>query len=400
MDSVYFCGRILTGACGEVKRNQYVSVENGKIVSVSSQRPPECTDIVNWSDYTVMPGLINCHTHVGIVPAADSNLVLTYPLAQRVILIQKHLVQLLASGVTTIRDLGCYDDMDIQIRDCIRNEFIIGPDMFVSGPMLTMTGGHSYTVGVEVDGKDTCRKAARQRLKSGADLVKVMATGGVLTKGVEPGNAQLSCEEMTVICEEAHKAGKKVAAHAQGTTGIQNALNAGVDSIEHGFFMNQKIIDQMVRKGVYYVPTFCAPYFMACKGKELGLAQEFIDKVYNSLEAHASSFTCALNSGVKIACGTDAGTPFNGHDMTAKEIVLLCEHGMSNAQAIQAATQNAAECIGVADRGKIESGLLADMIAVEGNPLEDIHCLETSVRYVVKRGRLFDTDVLKRSLLG
>ena len=141
--------------------------------------------------------------------------------------------ELLASGVTTIRDLGCYDNFDLQIRDFIRGGEVLGPDMYAAGPMLTMTGGHAHKVGVECDGVDECRKATRERLKSGVDLIKVMSTGGVLTRGVEPGAAQLSKEELTVICEEAHKAGRLVSTHAQGNTGIRNALAAGVDTVEH-----------------------------------------------------------------------------------------------------------------------------------------------------------------------
>lgn len=395
MKTVFYCGTLIPCDGAEEKHKQYITVEDGCIRSVSPACPESYDSFVDWHDYTVMPGLINCHTHVGILPTADNDLVLRYPQSQRVVFILKHLVQLLASGVTTIRDLGCYDNVDLEIRDFIRNGQVLGPDMYAAGPMLTMTGGHAHTVGVEVDGVDECRKETRRRLKSGVDVVKVMATGGVLTKGVEPGSAQLTLEEMTVVCEEAHKAGRRVAAHAQGNGGIRNALKAGVDSIEHGFYLDQQLVDEMAARGTWYVPTFCAPWFMAEKGEQLGLAQEFIDKVTASQDAHAASFSMALKSGVKIVCGTDAGTPFNGHDLTAKELVLLCEHGMTPAQAIEAATKNAAACIGLTDRGQLLPGLRADLIAVEGNPLENIRCLEDGVRYVVEKGRIFSTAGLK-----
>ena len=399
MRTVYACGKLITCDDAVDRTDCFVAVDNGVIRDVTDVCPDEFDSFVDWKKYTVMPGLINCHTHVGIIPTANNDLVLSYPHSQRVVFILTHLMQLLASGVTTIRDLGCYDNVDIEIRDFVRSGRVIGPDMFVSGPMLTMTGGHAHTVGVEVDGIDECLKAVRKRLKSGVDLVKVMATGGVLTKGVEPGSAQLTLAEMKVICEEAHKAGRRVASHAQGNSGIRNALEAGVDSIEHGFYMDQEIVDRMVRQGTYYIPTFCAPYFMAVKGEELGLAQEFIDKVRNSLDAHAASFSMAVESGVKIACGTDAGTPFNGHDLTAKEMILMNEHGLSIRNTILAATRNAAECIGVTDRGRIAPGLRADMIAVEGDPTKDLHCLETDVKYVAKQGRVFSTAKLKEFIL-
>ncbi len=400
MTTVYACGRMIDGVNSDVKENCCVTVADGKILAVTD-RPPEQYDMLtDWSGYTVMPGLINCHTHVGILPTADNDLILRCPLTKRVVIILRHLIQLLASGVTTIRDLGCYDKVDLEIRSLVRSGRVIGPDMFAAGPMLTMTGGHAHTVGVEVDGVDECRKAVRQRLKDGVDLVKVMATGGVLTKGVEPGSAQLSIEEMKVICEEAHKAGRRVACHAQGNTGIRNALAAGVDTIEHGFYLDRESVDKMARQGIYYIPTFCAPYFMAAKGKELGLAQEFIDKVNASLDAHAASFSMALDSGVKIACGTDAGTPFNGHDRTAKELLLMHTHGMPADQAIAAATSVAAACIGVSDRGRIAPDLRADLIAVEGNPLETLGCLENGVKYVMKQGRVFSTAALKEAILS
>lgn len=376
---------------------RYLSIEDGIITAVSAALPEEPGRLLDWSGYAVLPGLINCHTHVGILPAADSDEVLRYPQAQRVVFILRHLVQLLASGVTTIRDLGCYDGVDLQLRQLMREGLITGPDMFVAGPMLTMTGGHGHTVGVECDGEAECLKAVRQRLKSGVDLVKVMATGGVLTKGVEPGAAQLTCEEMTVICREAHKAGRRVSVHAQGNTGIKNALKAGVDTVEHGFFMDQEIVEFMAEHGIFYIPTLCAPYYMAEKGEELGLAREFLDKVLASMDSHAASFRMAMDAGVKIACGTDAGTPFNDHGSTAMELRLMCEKGMEPAAAIQSATSVAAECIGLFDRGVLAVGKRADLIAVRGDPLKDISCLGNVCR-VMKAGRLYNPETLKEML--
>lgn len=398
MTTVYFCGRLIDCLHDGTQQKRYLTVCNGIIQSISDTCPKKYDELLDWSDYTVMPGLINCHTHVGILPTADNDLVLTYPPAQRTVFILQHLRELLASGVTTIRDLGCYDNFDLQIRDFIRGGEVLGPDMYAAGPMLTMTGGHAHKVGVECDGVDECRKATRERLKSGVDLIKVMSTGGVLTRGVEPGAAQLSKEELTVICEEAHKAGRLVSTHAQGNTGIRNALAAGVDTVEHGFFMDQEIVDTMVKNRTYYVPTFCAPYFMATMGEALGLAQEFIDKVMNSLEAHAKSFEMALRSGVKIACGTDAGTPFNGFDQTAREILLMHEHGMTPQQALRAATVTAAECIGLSDRGVLAEGKRADLIAVEADPLSAPERLLDGVRFVVRAGRCYNTAALKEKL--
>ena len=222
--------------------------------------------------------------------------------------------------------------------------------------------------------------------KHGVDLIKIMATGGVMTPGVEPGSAQLTMEEMKAAIDEAHKADRKTATHAQGTQGIKNALHAGIDSIEHGIFLDDECIDWMVEHGTYLVPTLAAPRCILDAGVEKGMKDYVLRKANLVVDAHIESFKKAYQRGVKIAMGTDAGTPYNFHNNSAFELELMVANGMKPMDAIVASTRNGADCIGVLkDYGTIEAGKVADIIAIEGDPLQDISCVR-KVRTVYKAG--------------
>jgi len=262
--------------------------------------------------------------------------------------------------------------------------------MIVSGQLICMTGGHGWQVGLEVNGVDEVRRAAREQIKAGADIVKLMATGGVLTPGVEPGSEQLTEAELRAGVEEAHKAGKKTATHAMGTKGILNALRAGIDSIEHGVYLDDEAVALMIAKDVPLIPTLSVPYNIENKGIEAGIPAFAVEKTLKVKPFHLESIRMAHAAGVRIAMGTDAGTPFNMHGENLGELKRLMECGFSPMEAIEAGTRIAAEVLGLQQElGTVEEGKRADLILIEGNPLEDIEilCKRELIRLVMQDGK-------------
>ncbi|MBW2128799.1 MAG: amidohydrolase family protein [Deltaproteobacteria bacterium] len=338
-----------------------------------------------------MPGFIDCHVHLCLDAGPDPvGSCLTDPLPIIVLKAADAARRTLMAGVTTVRDLGGKAGIDIQIKRAITSGLIQGPRMLVSGQMICMTGGHGWQVGREADGPDEVRKAAREQIKSGADIVKLMATGGVMTEGVEPGSPQLSEEELRAGVREAHKAGKKTATHAMGTEGILNALRAGIDSIEHGVYLDEEALTIMAERNVPFIPTVSALYNIETKGTEAGIPDFAVEKTLKVKPHHLQSVRMAREAGVSIAMGTDAGTPFNRHGENLGELERLVEYGFSPMEAIEAGTRVAAGVLGLDDiLGTIEEGKLADLIVVEGNPLEDVSILRQreALVHVIKGGK-------------
>src|SRR5699024_2889263 len=322
----------------------------------------------------IMPGLINSHVHITMEPIGDPFvLIMNESDAKAAIRGVKNLKKQLKYGTTYFRDLGASNGVDIDLRNAVNEGLIEGAEFKCAGSVVTMTGGHGWPIGREADGVDETRKAAREQLKKGSDLVKIMATGGVMTTGVEPGSPQLSMEEMKAAVEEAHKAGKKTASHAQGTQGIKNAILAGIDSIEHGLILDEEAVDMMYENNTYLVPTLVAPYVIVEKGVEAGIKKDSYEKAVSIMESHIKSFKMSYEKGVKIAMGTDAGTPFNTHDMAWMELKLMIEYGMKPMDAIVSSTRNSAELLDILeDYGTIEKGKFADFLILDENPLENI----------------------------
>ena len=356
-------------------KNGSVLVEDGTIKEVGANiAVPEGAKVVDLGGKTMLPGIFNCPVHM--CSAAGNRRREQVSDASAAIRGIKNLRTLVNSGVTYIRDAGSPHYIDIDLHEAQLRGDIVAPEMQTAGRCICMTGGHGHDSGREADGPDDCRKAAREQLKAGATWIKVMATGGVMTKGVEPGSPQLTEEELRAAIEEAHKAGAKSFTHAQGMTGIKNALRAGVDSIEHGFFMDDWCFDFMKEHSVFFVPTLAAPYWIKVNGTAAGIPDYMVRKVENTIEAHQDTFRRAHKAGVKIALGTDAGTPFNKYDLTCYECVLMVENGMTPMEAIQCGTINAAELMSVdATHGSITPGKRANFAIFEEDPLEDIHAL-------------------------
>ena len=263
--------------------------------------------------------------------------------------------------------------------------------MLASGKLICMTGGHGWQMGLEVNGVDEVRRAAREQIKAGVDIVKLMATGGVLTPAVEPGSEQLTEAELRAGVEEAHKAGKTTATHAIGTKGILNALRAGIDSIEHGVYLDDEAVSLMVKRDVPLIPTISALFNIESKGIEAGIPAFAVEKTLKVKPFHLESIRMAREAGVRIAMGTDAGTPFNRHGDNLGELKFMIDCGFAPMAAIEAGTRIAAQVLGVEmDLGTVEEGKLADLILVGGNLLDNIDILlkRESIRLVMQGGKV------------
>ena len=373
-----------------IKKETYMAdilTENGIIIQIGDLKGlPSNIRTLDLHGRTLMPGLFNCHVHITSNPDPRAQ----KPTSQAALTIQaiNNLALHLSSGVTYVRDVGSAEFIDIELREAVNDGRVQGPDMQVSGRCICMTGGHGWNTGRQADGADECRKAAREMLRAGADWIKVMATGGVMTKGVEPGAEQLSVEEMTAIAEEAHKKGVRVCTHAQGNTGIKNALKAGIDCIEHGIYLDDESIGTMLKQGSWLVPTLCAPHFILKHGVKDGVPEYAVKKTEIVHDAHFASFQKAYKAGVKCACGTDAGTPYNPHNGTPNELILMVKSGLTPMQAIETATINSAKLLNVSDSlGSIEAGKKAHFAIFDGDPSKDINDI-LKCRMTVKNGEV------------
>ncbi len=355
----------------------WVGVDQGTIVAVESPSvapPAETAKRINLKQCVVMPGLIDAHVHLGLDASLDpvSSITSCSP-AQLALRMTAHAAATLAAGVTTVRDLGCFRHVDMAVRDAIKNGLVPGPRMLCAGQFICMTGGHGWQFGFEADGKDQIRHGVRRQVKAGADVVKFIATGGVCTKGVEPGQAQLTSAEMAAGIEVAHLAGRKTAAHAQSLPGTKNALDAGIDSIEHGAELDEAALETMVKNDIFLVPTLAAGACMIAGGTASGLADYIVGKAKAHRGARLLGLAQAKAAGVKIAMGTDAGTPLNLHGKNVRELLELLQAGFNPFEALRAATADAAELLGVNDRvGRIAPGCLADLLVVDGGITTDL----------------------------
>ena len=374
---------LIHGISDAPKKDQLITVEDDKIIDISDYHKTN-EDVIH--ENVVTPGVFNCHVHIMYPVGFDSKR--EFSLIEKIFYAQKHCKEYLESGVTFIRVVGTENNYDLQIKEAIQNNDFQGPHMYCAGKVICMTGGHGWQEGIEADGKDACLKAVRTQLRSGVDLIKMMATGGVMTKGVEPGNAQFSVDEMKVMIEEAHKAGRKTATHAQSLQGIKNALYAGIDSIEHGCFLDEECLELMKEQNTFLVPTLCAPQCIIDKGVENGVAKYMVDTTMKVKDAHVESVKKAYEKGIQIALGTDAGTPFNYHNNTAYEMELLARLNISNMDILKIATINSARCVGVEkDYGSIEVGKHADLVCLNENPLENISNVR-KINRVIQSGKI------------
>lgn len=390
---------------GQALPGQTVLVEKDRISRIgpaSEVEVPECATVFDGSGLFLMPGLVDAHVHITGNPIPNRLQAMKELVPHAAIRASLNARDTLYAGITAIRDAGASFLIDVALKQAINEGLVPGPRMQVACKGLSITGGHGDTRNgwppeIEfkgrhvVDSPDEARRAAREQLRDGADHIKLHATGGVMSEGDLPTARGLTLEEMRAAIEEAQNVGKKSMAHAQGSTGIKNAILAGISSIEHGIYLTDEIIELMLQKDVFLVPTLSAVHHIITHGTEGGIPEYGVRKAREVAETHFQSVAKAYKAGVKIAMGTDAATPYNFHGKNAFELELLVKAGMTPKDALLAGTKMGAELMGWGDRmGSLKEGYWADLILVNGNPLEDVRVLQDTgkILMVVKGGKV------------
>ncbi len=403
--------RIFDGRSDRVNSPGLVVVADGKIAAVgaSATLPPDA-EVIDLGDATLLPGFLDAHTHLSGEASYDWNQdkldELRKTPAERALDASVNARKTLLAGFTTVRDVGSVDYLDVALRNAIRGGKIIGPRMLVATYAIGATGGHcddtaGYRPGLfgkepgpeagVANGADAIRTAVRLNIKYGADVIKTCATGGVLSLTDDVDTAQLTQAELNALVDEAHALRRKTAAHAHGAEGAKRAIRAGIDSIEHGSFLDEEALDMMKAKGTYLVPTLMAVVGLRERIEHsTSMPPQVVAKARAAMAAIAVNFRRALAKGVKIGLGTDAAV--YPHGRNAGEFFQMVSLGMKPVDALKAGTSADAELLGLADRlGTLEPGRLADIVAVPGDPTEDIRQTE-KVFFVVKEGVVYRND--------
>jgi imidazolonepropionase-like amidohydrolase len=390
-------GRLLDPKTGKVTERAAIAIQGDKIVSVGAPPADAASyQVVELPNVTALPGLIDAHTHLTGEPTFGYAS-LGVSMARQTLRGARNARVTLDAGFTTVRNVGAEGYGDVALRDAIEAGDLPGPRILASGPALGITGGHcdetllpyDFHVKAEgvADGVPGVQQKTREVIKYGADVIKICATGGVLSKGDDPRASQYTLEEMQAIVADAHRLGRKVAAHAHGGQGIIWASRAGVDSIEHGSFIDDAGIAEMKKNGTYLVPTLYLGDWLLENAEARRLPPFFLKKAREVLPTARRNVQRAFAAGVKVAFGTDSAV--YPHGLNAREFAVYVRLGMTPLKAIQTATVNAADLLGVADKaGTIEPGKWADIIAVEGDPLKDVRTLE-NVTFVMKGGFVY-----------
>ncbi len=374
-------GVFYDGTLEPPKRNVDIVLDKGKVAEIRA-----ATGACDLEAACVTPGLVNAHAHLEGSGEPDMmGMIQTTTPNQRLLRAVENARKSVKAGITTIRDVGSSNRIAPDVRDAIEEGRVPGPRMRASGAVLCMTGGHGWPIGRAVDSPWDARKAVREQMWIGADCIKMIATGGVLTKGAVPGNAQLTPDELAAAIDEAHRHGLRVAAHAIGTQGIKNALRAGIDSIEHGTMLDDEAIGLFKERGVYLVPTLSAPTCILAHLEDGHQPRYIVEKARGLNEAMLSNIRHAYESGVRIAGGSDAGTPYNYHEDYAQEVELMWSLlGMTPQQALHAATNVAADLVGL-HRGTLAAGEPADLLLLQRDAGEDVRALREP-QLVLKNG--------------
>nr|WP_283645054.1 amidohydrolase family protein [Alteromonas macleodii] len=405
-DTLIHAGKVFTGTSNSLQENMTIVVEDNKIKAVKKgfAEAQEGDTVIDLKTSTVMPGLMDMHVHLSSQHGGPQTYLERFSLneADYALRAANYAKITLDSGFTTVRNLGDGYNETVALRNAISKGYATGPRIYTVAKSIATTGGHADPsnglshllrpdVGPKqgvVNGEAEAREAVRTRYQDGADLIKITATGGVLSVAKSGQNPQFMTDELEAIVETAKDYGMTVAVHAHGKEGMKRAIEAGVDSIEHGTYMDDEIRKLMKKHGTYYVPTILAGKFVADKAKIDGFFPELVRPKAAAIgPLIQNTFEQAHKAGVKIAFGTDSGV--SAHGDNAQEFSLMVEAGMKPADALLSATVNSANLLGISDiLGTLEEGKLADIVAVQGNPLDDISLME-SVSFVMKDGVVY-----------
>jgi imidazolonepropionase-like amidohydrolase len=405
--TVIRAGHVLNVRTGELRANQAIVIVGDKIAQIAASSevaaaPGDTT--IDLPDATVLPGLIDMHTHLTFDLNSLGYQGLSISTAREALHGARNARRTLEAGFTTVRNLGAKDYADIALRDAINDGDVIGPRIIASGPAMGITGGHCdenllppafhFQGGGVADGIEAVQHKVREIIKYGADVIKICATGGVLSKGDDPNASQYTLEEMKAIVADAHRLGRKVAAHAHGAEGVRWASEAGVDSIEHGHLMDDAAIATLKKNGTYLVPTLFLGEYMEKNMDRSDIPEYSKQKMRDVIAQMRKNTGRAFAAGVKVAFGTDAAV--YPHGLNAGEFHVYVQLGMTPLASIQTATINAADLLGSKFQvGSMEPGKFADVIAVDGDPTKDVTILE-HVKFVMKSGAVYKNDYAKR----
>ena len=385
--------RVIDGT-GAIHDRTTIVIHGKKLVAIG---PSQTTTIpkeavrIDGRGLTILPGLIDCHVHLCLGGEADVVATIeseqpSYTLLKSV----RHARATLEAGFTTVRDVGARDHSIFMLKRAIDTEMVPGPRIVGAGLAICMIGGHARFIGQEVAGTEQVRRVVVEQITAGAGVIKVIASGGILTPGTSPDTAQMTMEELAAAVDQAREAGRKVAAHAHGSSGMKNAIQAGVHSIEHATLLTDEAGALMKRYGVYMVPTLSALATTAACRPSCGIPESALTKAKALTKQHQASFKQAHQSGIRIAMGTDAGTPFNYHGDNAQELERMVAFGMTPMEAILASTASAARLIGIERTvGTLKKGKEADLVVLNGDPLKHIDLLrdQSKILGVMKAGR-------------
>jgi imidazolonepropionase-like amidohydrolase len=393
-------GKLIDGRGGQPVSNAVILIDSTRITAVGANLPiPAGTTVIDLGNATVLPGLIDCHTHITSGNPGDyyESLFRRSPIDYAVAA-PTFARRTLEAGFTSVRDVGSGEFIDVALRRAIDSGLVVGPRMQVATLAIGSTGGHNDIVGFSpyikfgqfsgvADGVDEIRKLVRFEVKNGADVIKLIASAGVLSEEQSAGAPQYTQEEMNAAVQEAAQWGRKVAAHAHGAEAIKRAVRAGVASIEHGSLLDDEGIRLMKERGTYLVADIYNDDYILTEYKRLNFPEKILDKERQIGKAQRENFQRAARAGVKIAFGTDAGV--YPHGLNARQFRFMVRYGLTPMQAIQSATTSAADLLGWSDRvGSVVPGRYADLVAVDGDPLADITLLE-HVNFVMKGGVVY-----------